>query len=204
MSDWYYEENSAPRGPIAEADLRMMIANGLLPPDVRIWTANFGAQWLPASQTQLRPQTTAVGTPPPLAVIGGEPPKFSGIGAAVNTTAAAYKPTYANLLALVLMIVMAMEIVALAIGVSPYDPAFQSGGTFWAFALAFIFAYKDASRIKAAGLNPQHRTMVPFLFLTQIGYFLRRKSVAGLSLTPLWLWVGSLVVYVIFYGAVYG
>ncbi|MGP2490708.1 DUF4339 domain-containing protein [Mesorhizobium sp. PUT5] len=209
MTDWYYEESGAQRGPVSEADLRVMLGNGLLAHDTRVWTAKFGTRWLPASQTELHaaggppPLTGGAGAPPPLGAARYTPPVQAGAYSAASATVA-YKPTYANLLALVLMIVMAMEIIALAVGVSPYSRAFQRGGTFWTAALSFLFAYKDANRIKAAGLNRENRTLVPFLLLTQIGYFLRRKSIAGLPLTPLWLWIGSVVVYVIFYGVIYG
>ncbi len=49
--------------------------------------------------------------------------------------------------------------------------------------------------IELAGLNPQRRALVPFLWLTPIGYFIRRNKLTGLPLTPLWVWLGCVVVF---------
>ena len=56
----------------------------------------------------------------------------------------------------------------------------------------------DAKAVAAAGLNPQRRVMVPFILLTPIGYFIRRRVVArSLSLAPLWLYLACALVYLI-------
>lgn len=209
MTQWYYEDAGKPQGPISEPDLMTMFTDRHLSATTRVWNEGFGTEWRPAHETVFaQAQAAPPGSPPPLAAQVPPPPQaavqpISGPAPDATVTATSYRATYATLVAVVPIIIMVLEMVVLAAGVSPNEPAFDRGGIWWTAILSFGFAYKDAKAISAAGLNPQGRTMVPFLFLTQIGYFLRRKSVAGLSLKPLWIWLGAIVIYVVWAGIAY-
>ncbi len=75
-------------------------------------------------------------------------------------------------------------------GVEAGEPPVSTGITIWSGILTLLAAWKDAQAVERAGeLNPQRRALVPFMLLTPIGYFIRRRHVAGLSLTPLWVWL---------------
>lgn len=191
MADWYYEENGAQRGPVSEADLRVMLGNGLLARDTRVWTASFGSQWLPASQTELRAhaQAAPAGGPPPLT--GAAPlqpafaypvPPIAGAGGMPMTTSAWL------IIGLPILMLVAEIMLAFA-GRNPNVPPQTTAIGFWGGVLLLVFAWKDAQAIQRAGFNPTKRTMVPFMLLTPIGYFIRRKVVTGSSLAPLWMWL---------------
>lgn len=51
-----------------------------------------------------------------------------------------------------------------------------------------------AQAVSDMGLR--RRALVPFLWLTPIGYFIRRNRLTGLPLTPLWVWLGCVIIFV--------
>lgn len=216
MTNWYYDNAGKPQGPVSESDLRTLLADGHVSATTRVWHEGFGTEWRSAERTELSSSIPAShGTPPPLTaherLVPPQPmqpnrpilPVEHKPTPAQQTEFGNYTPRYATLAALVPTIIMFLEMLVVALGVSPTDPAFERGGLFWTLILSFSFAHQDAKRIAAAGLNTNGKTLVPFMFLTQIGYFLRRRSVTGLPLTPLWIWLGSFVIYVIWLGILY-
>lgn len=191
MADWYYEENGAQRGPVSEADLRVMLGNGLLARDTRVWTASFGAQWLPASQTELRAhaQTTPAGGPPPLTGAAPLRPAFAHPMPPMAGAGGMPVTAYMWLIALFPLFTLAADIALAAAGKNPNVPPQSTGIGLWTGVFLMLFAWKDAQAIQRAGFNPTKRTMVPFMLLTPVGYFIRRKVVTGSSLSPLWMWL---------------
>lgn len=48
MTQWYYSQSDAQRGPISEAELKQLLDSKTLPTDTLIWSEGM-AQWLPAT-----------------------------------------------------------------------------------------------------------------------------------------------------------
>jgi len=207
VTEWFYEFGGAARGPVSETDLRGMLGRSELPADTRIWTAAFGQSWRPASQTQLRP----VGIVPPAlpkesAMGAGAGTSWPGIPVAgfagqaepVQTGMAAGRPTalFAWLLAATPVAIALVDIVLLSAGKNPSQPPLSTGIAIWSAIIGFLLAWRDAKAIEAAGLNPGRRALVLFLWLTPIGYFIRRNRLTGLPLTPLWVWLGCVIIFV--------
>ncbi|MER9836134.1 DUF4339 domain-containing protein [Mesorhizobium sp. M0145] len=207
MAEWYYEQDGTHRGPVAEVDLNVMLANRLIDPSTRVWTASFGQAWKHAFETQL--QMPAPTTPPPLPqgansqphpVAAVAPPVASVQAAIVCSNTLTEK--WAMWLACSPLIFLAVDIILASVGIDPYGGSSQArGATLWCGIGSFVLAYKDASTINAAGRNPQHRWLLPFMLLMPVGYFLRRWYVAATPLTPLWIWLVSVVVYAMGAGA---
>ncbi|MER9689718.1 DUF4339 domain-containing protein [Mesorhizobium sp. M0139] len=206
MADWYYEENGSQRGPLSEGDLNAMLVNHLLPPNTLVWTESLGSSWKPASQTPLEAAPQRV-TPPPLPRAVAAPPPLPAAAApslgrqvtAAPITLPGGVPTekWAMWLACSPLIILAVDIIIASAGVDPFGPNAQArGAVIWSGIATFWLGYKDAQAINNAGRNPQRRTLVPFLSLFPIGYFIRRRIVSAAPLTPLWIWLVSAVVYV--------
>lgn len=217
MADWYYEENGAQRGPIAEADLNTMLFNRLLHPDTRVWTESFGTSWKPASETQL--QRAQAGSPPPLGRPTTPPPvadtsfgrgaalhaQASGVGVAdgVSLAPAPRSLTWERLIAFMPLAGIVLDLAIIGISnVDPTDSNVGVGVTFWSFIISLWFAYKDWEAVYAAGLNPARRSMVWFMFLTPIGYFLRRRAIAKTPLAPMWIWLACAFLHAITIGLI--
>ena len=215
MTDWYYEDNGSQRGPVAEADLNTMLVNHLLQPNTLVWTAGFGPTWKAASQTHLEaapqpvrppPLPSATVSPPPLSPVGGAPlvagrqATYAASGS--NAVLGLLTEKWAMWLAFTPLIFLATDIILASAGIDPYGNSNQAGGAMiWSGIGTFWLAYKDAKAINNAGRNPRHRTLVPFIFLFPVGYFIRRRIVAATPLTPLWIWLVGVVVYVMGAGA---
>ena len=65
----------------------------------------------------------------------------------------------------------------------------------------FALTFYDAKAIKAAGANPQGKTLVPFMLLTPLGYLWRRAAVTGTNYYLLWIWLGCAVAYLVIQAA---
>lgn len=205
MIEWFYEENGQHRGPVKEEDLRVMFANGFLPPHTRVWTAAFVNEWKPASQTELVQR--AAGSPPPLSPpFAGVPPfpahGYSGTSAAAPAaTGPAYEEpndVYAWLLALSPLAFAVVEALL-------YNPLYPDNAAklvpgigFW---VGLLLAWLDARNLIRSRRNPQQRAMVPFVMLTPVAYFWRRYAVVGTSLNFLWIWIGCFLAYAFALGA---
>lgn len=208
MTEWYYEQDGAHKGPVSEADLNVMLADRLIDPNTRVWTASFGQQWKRALETQLQiPQPT---TPPPLL-----PPPLGPVGWASAQPAApvaplpfgqpAAAPTLANVtekwamwLAFSPLILLAVDILLTSRGIDPYGDNKQAhGATFWFGVANLWLAYKDVEAIYAAGRNPLRRWLWPFIFLLPVCYLIRRWSVANTPLTSAWIWLLVMLVYLL-------
>jgi hypothetical protein len=48
MADWFYATETEPTGPIAEEELRQMLAAGTLPAETSVWQQGM-EDWTPAS-----------------------------------------------------------------------------------------------------------------------------------------------------------
>lgn len=59
---WFFEEAGQPAGPVTESELRSRIEGGLLPPDVRVWTAGL-ADWASAAEALPPPEPDAIPAP---------------------------------------------------------------------------------------------------------------------------------------------
>ena len=215
MTEWYYEDKGAQRGPITETDLNTMLVDHLLPPNTLVWTASLGSAWKPASQTDLDAAPPPV-KPPPLPTATALPPPLPAATAGTHALGrqATFAPPagspvksfvtekWAMWLASTPFIFIAIDIILTSIGIDPYGGSPQArGATIWCGIGTFWLAYKDAKAINDAGANPQRRRLLPFMLLLPIAYFIRRKMVASTSLTPLWIWLVGMVVYVLGVGA---
>lgn len=212
MTDWYYEENGGQRGPVSEGDLTAMLINRLLHPNTLVWTASLGSAWKPASQTHLEaapqpvrppPLPAATVAPPPLSKpTGGPTPLLGRQPHAAAQESGGPVPSsltgkWAMWLAFTPLIFLAADIILASAGINPDGDSPQALGVMiWSGIATVWLAYMDAQAIKKSGRNPQRRTLVPFIFLFPIGYFIRRRIVAAAPLTPLWIWLTSAVVYV--------
>jgi hypothetical protein len=59
---WFFEEAGQPAGPVTESELRRRIEEGLLPPDVRVWTTG-RADWAVAAEALPPPDPAALPAP---------------------------------------------------------------------------------------------------------------------------------------------
>jgi hypothetical protein len=207
MTDWYYEDNGTQRGPVSESDLNAMLVNRLLPPSTLVWSEGLGSVWKPASQTHLEAAPQPVRPPPlpttasppllPAAAAGGAPALGRQVTLAPPTVKSPLTEKWAMWLAFSPLFYLAADIILASAGIDPYGHSPQAvGSLFWCGMATLWLAYKDARAINDAGRNPQHRTLVPFLLLFPIGYLIRRRIVAATSLTPLWIWLVGIIVYV--------
>ncbi|WP_406873610.1 hypothetical protein WHT83_09315 [Aminobacter sp. P9b] len=169
-----------------------MLTNQLLPLETRVWTVAFGSEWRPASQTSLARSSGVM--PPPLAATAPQPP------IAAPQAVGGYTPPYAApsdlwayLLALSPLLFSALEILY-------YNPFAHAPGDvipvvgFW---IGLLLAWADTRNLNRSRRNPQMRTMVPFVLLTPIGYFWRRRAITRTSLKYLFIWIGCLVFYAV-------
>ncbi|MGX8010115.1 DUF4339 domain-containing protein [Mesorhizobium sp. ORM8.1] len=194
MKTWFYEENGQQRGPISESDLVTMFANRLLSLETRVWTAAFGNEWRPASQTPLAEARGVM--PPPLASTGttAAQPLTSALQDAAPSDLWAYLLAFSPLLLIVLEMVF-------------YNPLFPAPGDKVPVAgvwLGLLLAWADARNLSRSRRNPQMRRMVPFVLLTPIGYFWRRWAITRTSIKFLWIWIACFVAYVISVAALSG
>ncbi len=209
MADWYYEENGAQRGPVAEADLSSMLVNHLLPPNILVWSASLGSSWKPASQTHLEaasqpvrppplPQAT-VPLPPVLAPARAPLPKIllGFTDEAIDVPPEEFRPErvpahdqYAKWMAFWPLLLMLIDLVLIAdrkdVEAGPY------GGVSSLLAIwgSLIFAVLDARNIYRSWRNPKRRVLVPFVFLSPPVYFWRRAWLLKTSYAYLWIWLG--------------
>ena len=72
MAIWYYELNGAQNGPVDEAVVVALLANGTLGGKSLVWREGL-ADWLPLHQSELSRYLAAPTTPPPIRTIGGTP-----------------------------------------------------------------------------------------------------------------------------------
>lgn len=198
MTTWFYEASGKSEGPVSETELSAMLANGKLPPTTKVWNETFGQEWRTASATSL------LGNPPTARSAASQPMGPPPVNRSDAAATSSYMPTNANLIAAIPVLVIVADLVAIAGGANPLAHPVSTGISMWAAILSFFFAWRDSKRAALAGLNPHGRAIAPFVLLTPIGYFLRRKAVTSLPLTPLWLWLAAVIVYVIFSGAMYG
>lgn len=190
VKTWHYEDNGDQHGPVGEADLRLMLEQGLLSAQTRVWTENFGPTWKSAADAGLLAGSKPV--PPPL------PPRVARTASeSAATTSNTPTRRFSRLVALMPVFVLGFDILLAMFGINPNLPPVSSGTAFWSAVLTIIFAVKDARLVTDAGLNPKGRAIAPFILLTPIGYFLRRKQVANLPLTELWVWLGCVLVFLI-------
>nr|WP_171892278.1 MULTISPECIES: DUF4339 domain-containing protein [Mesorhizobium] len=194
MTDWFYEENGQPRGPVSERDLATMFANRLLSAETRVWTTAFGNEWRSASQTTLAKSAGVM--PPPL-------PAASATTAQPPQTQAAtgYSPPYvppsdvwAYLLAFSPLVFVVLEVVLYKqFGGKPGDavPAIL----YWLGPLPLVWA--DARNLYLSRRNPQKREVMPFVLLTPFAYFWRRWAITRTSIKFLWIWIACFVAYAV-------
>jgi len=69
---WYYQDGSERKGPIDEATIKSMMANGSISIDTLVWKTGMGT-WVPLQQTELAATLPA---PPPVV-----PPRVGASGA---------------------------------------------------------------------------------------------------------------------------
>ncbi|MDX8540108.1 DUF4339 domain-containing protein [Mesorhizobium abyssinicae] len=186
MTEWYYEQNGAHRGPVSEADLNVMLANRLIDASTRVWTASFGQQWKHAHETELEVPRP---TPPPLSPVVGPPqlptPAVKGPKA---SKAYAYLLAFLPLLDLLLITAVASaggpDVVSMIINIVPVGTAIAS----------LLLAYLDAKELRRANIISPTKVMVPFVLLLPGAYLIRRSVVTRLSWTPFWIWLVSFLV----------
>lgn len=196
MDDWYFERNGERRGPLKENELAALLRSGDVPPETLVWTAAFGDQWKPASQTQLAPRP--VGSPPPLPSQPFASPQPAIAGALPYAPPYA-EPTdaYAYLLALSPLVLLVLDMALFAnMGRLTQESGTPISGVvgFWT---GIILAALDARNLYRSGRNPKPRTAVPFVLLTPIAYFIRRHVLVRRSLKFLWIWLGTAFVWLI-------
>lgn len=191
--EWYYENNGQPCGPIGEADLAAMLATNVLAPDTRVWTATFGNEWKPASQTHLAPRQNGP-MPPPIpvgvAAFVQQPPQMAYGQQGIYIPP--YQPptdTYAYWLAFSPLLMLALDLLIFNASDGQDEENIMGVSSVAGFWLSILFSSLDARNLYRSGRNPQHRTMVPFVLLTAIAYFWRREVVAGLSGKFILIWI---------------
>ncbi|TPI65542.1 DUF4339 domain-containing protein [Mesorhizobium sp. B3-1-3] len=199
MTDWYYEENGTQRGPVKETDLATMFANRFLPIEARVWSADLGSEWTPASQTKFRDSASA--TPPPL-------PPSSDVqqGQAAATVLSPFvgqRPTpklgtyYAEMLAYSPLAILLIDVTAKAAKVDPNASDFSNASQLWLTLATIAVCLLDVRQLNRRGLNPGKRWIAPFLLLTPIGYFWRRAAILGGGWRYLWIWLGCMLALLI-------
>jgi hypothetical protein len=216
MTDWYYEENGAQRGPVPEGDLNMMLVNHLLPPNALVWTASFGSVWKPASQTQLNAAPQPVGPPalPQAAMpspISPAPARAAlpGIAAGilddpVEVPAEHFRPErvaahdhYAKWMAFWPLVLLIINLALIADGKNVEVGPYAAMTSFLAVWGSLIFAWLDARNVYRSWRNPKRRVLVPFVFLSPLGYFWRRAWVLKTSYAYLWIWLACALAYAV-------
>ena len=202
-TEWYYEHEGQPKGPVAESDIAAMLANGSIRPNTRVWTAAFGQEWKQASQTQLvSAGANVAAAPPPIA--SGAASNASAASQQATATPPAFtfvppyqKPTelYAYLLALLPLPMLVVD--AFLFTTAPGDPSVLAGDLTGFIALwgSILFAALDARNVYRSHRNLKHRTMVPFVLLTPIGYFWRRHVIIGASKKYLFTWLATFLIW---------
>ncbi|RWI92128.1 DUF4339 domain-containing protein [Mesorhizobium sp.] len=200
MTDWYYEENGMQRGPIKETDLATMFANRFLPLEARVWSAALGSEWTPASKTKFKDSVS--GAPPPLPpLLGAQQGQVFTSPSSLPSARPNAKPDvsthYAAMVALSPLGMLVGDFVAKAAGIDPNaDGANLAIQLCWSIAIILACA-RDVKVLKRGHLNPGNRTIVPFVFLTPLGYFWRRAAILGGGWRYLWIWLACLVVLAI-------
>lgn len=178
-----------------------MLATNALAPNTRVWTASFGNEWKPASQTHLAPRQTGPVPPPiPAAAMGAiqQPPQLGRPPQGVYVPP--YQPptdAYAYLLAFIPLPMLLIDLVIYGAneGLSSEGVARISPGLgFW---LGILFSSLDARNLYRSGRNPQHRTMVPFVLLTPTGYFWRRHIIVGNSVKFVFIWIACALAWMV-------
>ncbi|RUZ79405.1 DUF4339 domain-containing protein [Mesorhizobium sp. M7A.F.Ca.US.006.01.1.1] len=200
MTDWYYEENGTQRGPIKEDDLVTMFANRFLSLEARVWSADLGAEWTPASQTKFKDSVRAV--PPPLPPLrdaqtangsvefGLQPPAFPRTTPSIGSF-------YAVMLAYSPLAILLADVTAKAAKLDPNAVDFNNASQLW-WTLATVFvAILDARQLFQKGLNPRRRWIAPFVLLTPLGYFWRRAAILNGGWRYLWIWLACTLVCLI-------
>lgn len=186
---WYYDDKGTQRGPLEKGDLQLLLTNGVIGRDTRVWNAKLGQEWKQAAQTELL--ADGVSLPPPLLPTQQALPDAAG-----NVD------RFANWLAYLPLIIAGADVFLLLIGIDPNVPPAGTGVILWSVILTFWLGYKDTQVIAEQGLNPQKRVILPFLLLTQLGYFWRRAAVTGRSYKFIGIWLlsalGALIVEVLF------
>lgn len=186
MTEWYYEQDGAHRGPVSEADLNVMLANRLIDASTRVWTASFGQQWKHANETKLEvprpmpPPLSPVAAPPELPSLAENSPKPSKVYA--------YLLAFLPMLGLVLLAAMASNVspsdLSKIINIVPVGTAIAS----------LLLAYLDAKELRRANIVSPTKVMVPFVLLLPGAYLIRRSAVTRLSWAPFWIWLVSFLV----------
>lgn len=214
MKVWFYESEGGAVGPVAEDELTTMFRDKRLPASVLVWTEDFGDTWKPALSTPLvsvrqppplrRQSVTSLPTPPKLG-IAQPAPRLPGSPVALQPEPRAeIESIYAWLIAVSPLLILGVDIALTAAGIDVNKHPVSSGISIWSGILMLLAAWKDAQAVERTGLNSERRTLVPFMLLTPIGYFLRRRQVARFSLTPLWIWLACAAVFAIIEIAMFG
>ncbi len=216
MAEWYYQENGAQRGPVAEGDLNTMLVNHLLPPNTLVWTASLGSAWKPASQTHLEAAPQPVRPPPlPQATMPPPPPLPSAraplptISAGLTSDSIEVPPEdfrpervpahdhYAKWMAFWPLLLMVIDLVLIADGKNVESDPYAGVTSLLAVWGSLIFAVLDARTIYHSWRNPKRRVLVPFVFLSPLAYFWRRAWLLKTSYAYLWIWLGCAFAYAI-------
>lgn len=214
LNVWFYEADGRALGPVAETDLAAMLREQRLAVTALVWTEEFGDTWRPAMSTRLVPvaqppplrrqSVTPLPTPPKLG-IAQPAPRLPGSPVALQPEPRAeIEAIYAWLIAVSPLLILGVDIALTAAGIDVNKHPVSSGISIWSGILMLLAAWKDAQAVERAGLNSERRTLVPFMLLTPIGYFLRRRQVAEFSLTPLWIWLACAAVFAIIEIAMFG
>ncbi|MEQ1955135.1 DUF4339 domain-containing protein [Mesorhizobium sp. CN2-181] len=183
MAEWYYSKDDKPQGPVPADAIKAMVNSGYLSTDTLVWMPKFGTQWRSLGETALVSDHPGdVLTPPPILRRSQETSSGVSIGPQTRegrddaiTLSDEEPPVYAITLALSPIAMVVSDIAFLAAGYAPYE------GSLWrlssiAFVLGqIILAALDTSALDRGGLNPRKRRIVPFVLLTPIAYFWRRR-----------------------------
>ncbi len=139
--------------------------------------------------------------------LAGPPSKGAGSAAlSPQHSTARYVPpgankpldTFAQLLAFSPLIVAALDLLIAVAGNDPNgDSPIARALPLWITVGTIVLAAMDSRRVTDHGLNPQRRTLAPFVLLTPIAYFIRRNGVLPGSLRFLWIWLASLLGFLV-------
>ncbi|MER9163605.1 DUF4339 domain-containing protein [Mesorhizobium sp. M0715] len=215
MTDWYYDENGAQRGPVSEGDLNTMLVNRLLSPHTLVWTATLGSGWKPASQTHLEAAPQAV-KPPPLPSAKNVPPplpatinpslphQLAGVAASTGEPPSDFHPErvpahdhYAKWMAFWPLLLMVVDMVLAADGNNIEYGPYSRVAPFLAVWGSLIFAVLDARNVYNSWRNPKRMALVPFILLSPLVYFWRRAWLLKTGYAYMGIWAGCALVYAI-------
>lgn len=194
MADWYYWEGDKREGPIPEQTMRKLLSGGLLPPDTLVWIEAFGSDRRQASRTQL---VSAI----PMAGVSS---KAASSPTADAVALAAISGTSRRPVIWEWLIAFSpLALLATYVGLFTSGDVTPTPQVVWTISLCFAalaiwLAYMDSASVTRAGLNPPSKSSWGFILLSPIAYFLHRRVISGVSLTPLWIWLACFACYAFF------